>query len=56
MKRTCEECGKTYDDTYHWTTCPHEYFPMHCIVSKSGKVVGVARSVEDLRRLLDEKD
>ncbi len=52
---TCEKCGSRYDDTYHWTYCPHEYFPMSTVVSRNGEVIGVAHTVEELKRMLGEE-
>jgi len=26
MTVTCRQCGKSYDDTRHWTLCPHNEF------------------------------
>ena len=54
MKRVCEECNEIYDDLYHSTICPHEYFQMSCVVGKGDKIVGIATSVEELRRMLEE--
>ncbi len=33
MVVTCSDCKVEYDDIYHYTNCPHEYFEMHTIVS-----------------------
>jgi len=51
MVVSCEDCGLEYDDVYRLTYCPHERFEMHCVVGGPDGVVGVARSIEELRRL-----
>lgn len=32
MLVTCERCRLEYDDTDHLTVCPHDEFPMNCVV------------------------
>jgi hypothetical protein len=54
MRVKCEKCGKIYNDTYHWTYCPHDYFEMNTTVSRGGEVIGVAHSVEELKRLMED--
>jgi hypothetical protein len=50
----CLKCGKRYDDVYHWTYCPHDYFEMNTVVSRGDGIVGVAHTVEELNRMLEE--
>jgi hypothetical protein len=54
MTATCEKCGKRYDDTYRLTYCPHDRFEMNTTVGVGGRVIGVAHSVEELNRMLEE--
>ncbi len=49
---TCDDCKLEYDDVYRLTYCPHERFDMHTTVANSKGVVGVARTVEELRRMM----
>jgi len=53
VKRICENCGEIYDDVNHSTICPHEYFEMCCIVGNGEKIVGIARSLEELHQMLE---
>ena len=53
MMITCGDCGKQYDDVYRLTVCPHESFEMRTIVAGPEGVKGVARSVEELHRLME---
>ena len=55
MTVTCEACGRTYDDTYRWTICPHERFQMRTVVADAKGNVGVATTVEELSRLVGEE-
>ena len=55
MKRICEDCGELYDDVYHSTICPHEYFEMNCVVGKNDRIIGIAHNVEELHRMLEEE-
>ncbi len=54
MTVTCPKCGKSYDDTYHWTYCPHDYFEMNTLVADNNGIIGVAHSVEELNAMLDK--
>jgi len=55
MTVTCGTCGKQYDDLYRLTICPHLHFEMHTtVVGSDGHVRGVARTVEELRRMMEE--
>lgn len=47
MTVTCGECGRTYDDVYRWTFCPHETFKMRTIAGR-GDQVKVCTTVEEL--------
>ena len=49
MITTCPKCHQEYDDVYHSTQCPHEYFQMHCGVFVKGKQ-GCAHTVEEQRQ------
>ena len=50
----CEKCGEEYDDVYRWTFCPHEHFEMATtVVGPDGKIRGIARSVDELRQLME---
>jgi hypothetical protein len=51
---TCAECKKVYDDTYRLTYCPHVRFEMNTTVGNANGIVGVAHSVEELNRLMEE--
>jgi len=51
----CATCGKSYDDTYRLTYCPHEFFEMNTMVVKDGQIVGVAHSIEELDQMLAEQ-
>lgn len=53
---TCNECGKSYDDVYRLTYCPHTYFEMNTVVCSNGKDLGVAHSVEELREMLNNEN
>ena len=48
----CSACWKQYDDTYRLTFCPHDHFQMQTVVYRGGKRVGVAHTIEELRRLM----
>ncbi len=49
---TCDDCELDFDDVYRRRYCPHEWFEMRTtVVGSDGKVQGVARTVEELRRL-----
>lgn len=52
MKTTCKECDRTYDDVYHWTYCPHDYFQMRTVVVRPGKPDAIASTVEELDMLM----
>jgi len=52
MVVTCGDCWKRYDDTYRLTLCPHERFEMRTTVIGPEGIRGVARSVEELQRLM----
>lgn len=54
MMVTCEACGQTYDDVYRLTYCPHERFEMRTRVYNGACFLGIARSVEELRRLIGD--
>lgn len=54
MTVTCYKCGVTYDDTYRWTYCPHDYFEMNTTVGVGGRIIGVAHSVQELNRMLED--
>jgi hypothetical protein len=54
MVVTCKDCGKSYDDTYRLTYCPHYRFEMCCTVGSGDKILGVATSVEELHQLLEQ--
>jgi len=56
MQRTCDDCGAFYDDIYRFTICPHGRFEMATTVMRKGGVVGVATTLEELDRLVDERD
>jgi hypothetical protein len=28
MRVYCKKCGLSYNDTYRWTFCPHDKFPI----------------------------
>lgn len=50
---TCDDCELDFDDVYRRTYCPHEWFEMRTtVVGGDGKVRGVARTVEELRRMM----
>lgn len=49
----CTECGVSYDDTYHLTYCPHEYFEMRTVVHRGKGETRLCRSVEELHAFLD---
>ncbi len=54
MIRTCDKCGKRYDDLDHLTYCPHDYFSMNTVYGRmrDGKYVEtVVHSLEELERL-----
>jgi hypothetical protein len=55
MMVTCEKCGKRYDDTYRLTYCPHNPFEMNTVVGKRNRIIGVAHSIEELNRMLNEQ-
>lgn len=46
MKVTCPKCKHEYDDVDHNTSCPHEYFQMHCGVFVNGQM-GCAHTIEE---------
>jgi len=48
----CAVCGEWFDDTYHWTYCPHEFFQMRTHVYNSKGFVGVATTIEELDRMM----
>ena len=52
MTVTCRKCGKTYDDVYRWTYCPHNSFQMRTEVFSGGEYRGVATTLEELDRLM----
>jgi hypothetical protein len=54
MVVTCSQCGKSYDDVYRLTYCPHEKFEMNTVVWSGDRIIGVAHSVEELNRMLEE--
>lgn len=54
MQTRCPECGLMYDDTYRLTFCPHARFDMNCTVASGGRLIGVAHSVDELNRMLEE--
>ncbi len=56
MRRTCEACGEEYDDVYRLTYCPHDQFEMNALVCGMDGVAGVAHTLEDLRRMLEEAE
>ncbi len=55
MVVTCKDCKREYDDVYHLTYCPHDYFEMHtqAVTSKGSKC---CHSIEELEKFLDEQN
>lgn len=53
MTTTCHKCHQEYDDTYHSTQCPHEYFQMHTGVFVNGQN-GCAHTIEELNKATNE--
>ena len=49
---TCQECKTEYDDVDHWTSCPHEYFPMRTVATRSG-VTRVFTNIDELEKFLE---
>lgn len=50
----CPKCRKRYDDVYRWRYCPHDRFTMNTVVLGPEGVRGVAHTVPELRRMIDE--
>jgi hypothetical protein len=53
---TCDTCGLAYDDTFHLTYCPHDYFPMRTVGVRSDGTMKVCTTLEDLDRFLHGED
>lgn len=47
----CEKCKQTYDDVYHFTYCPHDFFMMRTIVYKNGKEY-ICTSLEEYDKVM----
>lgn len=54
MVVTCEICQHTYDDVYHWTSCPHDYFPMQTLAMRSDGTTQICTTLEELDRFLHD--
>ena len=52
---TCDDCELDFDDVYRRTYCPHEWFEMRTTVVDGDGKVRVARTLEELSRLMKEK-
>jgi len=55
MLVVCSDCKVEYDDTYHLTICPHDYFPMHTVVS-TNHGSKCCHTIEELNNFLDSKE
>ncbi len=53
MLVTCPDCKRKYDDTYHLTNCPHEYFEMHTHTVRGDGVSKCCHSIEELYDFLE---
>jgi hypothetical protein len=52
MVVTCEICGRSYDDAFHWTYCPHESFRMRTTVRRADGQSKVCTSIAELHDFL----
>lgn len=55
MKVQCNICKLEYEDTYHWTFCPHAWFQMQTLVSFADGSSQVVASVEEMRAAMERK-
>ena len=52
---TCASCYLCYDDTYHWTFCPHERFEMRLVVNRGDGQSKLCTSVAELLDFIEKR-